>query len=128
MNTIFYCLWFDSTENPQIVLSKIESSIKNTFVSAAVCHLKCSLSQFNCNCEMNSSVTDQLPRVCIPRTSLCDGWQDCEDGSDEIDCTCPPDQYQCGCDVGGNCFANAIYECKGPGYFLMSQTHIQFRE
>ena len=33
--------------------------------------------------------------VCIPARYQCDGIKDCEDGSDEIDCSCSEDEFQC---------------------------------
>ena len=34
-------------------------------------------------------------RECIPRTQFCDGQINCDDGSDEAQCTCTPDQFHC---------------------------------
>ena len=33
--------------------------------------------------------------VCIPTRYQCDGVKDCDDGSDEIDCSCSEDEFQC---------------------------------
>ena len=32
---------------------------------------------------------------CIPTKYMCDGVKDCEDGSDEIECSCFEDEFQC---------------------------------
>ena len=46
---------------------------------------------------------------------MCDGWNDCDDGSDEKECFCPPDHLQCSwCDKGGACDGNIhdnLYQC-----------------
>ena len=52
--------------------------------------------------------------MCIPKSWQCDGWQDCPDGSDEIECRCEEGLFQCGCERGGACFLNTIYECINP--------------
>ena len=36
-----------------------------------------------------------LSRYCIPAKHMCDGVKDCEDGSDEIECSCSKNEIKC---------------------------------
>ena len=50
-------------------------------------------------------------RDCIPTKYMCDGVKDCKDGSDEIECSCSEDEFQCSLRIeGGNVWDN-LYQC-----------------
>jgi len=48
---------------------------------------------------------------CVPVTWMCDGYKDCEDGSDEFQCSCQQDEIQCSvCEHGSGCSGNVTYD------------------
>uniref|UniRef100_A0A3P8PM18 Suppression of tumorigenicity 14b n=1 Tax=Astatotilapia calliptera TaxID=8154 RepID=A0A3P8PM18_ASTCA len=69
--------------------------------------------------------------LCISKISQCDGWNDCGDNSDEINCTCDASQIQCKnghckpkswlCDGIDDCGDNTDEQnCTCPGKFKCS--------
>ena len=42
---------------------------------------------------------------------MCDGVKDCENGSDEEECSCPEDQFQCSRRIEGGTLVNNFYQC-----------------
>ncbi|KAK2814863.1 hypothetical protein Q7C36_023129 [Tachysurus vachellii] len=54
-------------------------------------------------------------KICLPKSSVCDGVIDCKDRSDELNCTraykgCSPTSYKC---ANGKCVAKVNPECDG---------------
>ena len=50
-------------------------------------------------------------RNCIPKKYMCDGVKDCKDGSDEIECSCSEDEFQCSRRIEGGNVYNNLYQC-----------------
>ena len=42
---------------------------------------------------------------------MCDGVKDCENGSDEIECSCSEDEFQCSRRIEGGNVHDNLYQC-----------------
>ncbi|CAK8695848.1 unnamed protein product [Clavelina lepadiformis] len=85
-----------------------QSTGKSTSASTTTSELSWDLDLSTCD-ENTEFQCRTSPGDCVPRELLCDGYEDCDDGSDEIECGCASHEYQC---VSGLCIS-ATYRCDG---------------
>jgi len=79
--------------------------------------MSCDL-KFNCGCRREPYYVHTSTN-CIDLAWICDGFPDCDDGSDEIDCICSENEYQC-----RNCRRGVI--CRDEILFQTTVVYYEF--
>ena len=108
---------FDLSRNPKtgpdlcctVSLKAIQLSYwfsTHLMMCLVLCHDRGCDEGFNCDCRrsITSSTHPKAESQCIKFADVCDGTPNCSDKSDEVDCFCSIDQFQCsGCERGQGC-------------------------
>ena len=104
-----------NTSRSSLAKSKVlnkKAIISIAYWFADYCHLDTCQFGFNCGCRNHPYFFHLMNKNCIEDAWVCDGYPDCADGSDEIDCLCAKDEFQCSdCSRGVDCLLHPSFFC-----------------